>query len=71
MDQGKGSGIGVRVRDGNVEKALSKFKKRIKDSKILIEYKERMYYKKPSDVRRRERALRKKRSKKYENVIKY
>lgn len=71
MDQGRGTGLGVRVRDGNVERALAKFKKKIKDAKVLIEYKERMYYKKPSEIRRRDRRLRKKRSKQYENVVKY
>jgi len=67
----KANGIGVEVRNGNVDRALQIFKKKVKNSKILIDYKERMEFKKPSDIKRRERALRKKRSKKYENSVQY
>lgn len=71
MVNGKGSGIGVIVRDNNVEKAIQIFKKRIKNSKILVEYKERMQFTKPSEKRRKARKISKMRSKKYENVTKY
>lgn len=41
-------GTGVVVKDGNVEKALRKFKKKIQESGKLDEVKERMEYVKPS-----------------------
>lgn len=71
MANGKGCGIGVTVRGGNVNKALQIFKKKIKNSKVLVEYKERMQYTKPSETKRKERRLRKKRSQKYARSQKY
>lgn len=71
MKQGKGCGIGVEVRNGKLEVAISIFKKKIKNAKVLLEYKQRMEYQKPSDKKRRERALRKKRSKQYQNAVRY
>jgi ribosomal protein S21 len=65
MANGKGSGIGVVVRNGRLDIALSVLKKKIKNAKVLIDYKARMEFQKPSDKKRRERALRKKRSQKY------
>ncbi len=41
-------GLNVVVKDGNVEKAIRKFKKKVQESGILDEYKERMEYVKPS-----------------------
>jgi len=66
-----GSGIGVVVKGGNVERALQILKKKIKDEKVLIEYKERMQFTKPSEIKRKARRLRKLRSKKYETAVKY
>ena len=63
----KGCGITVAVRDGKVETAINIFKKKVKNFKILLEYRDRMEYQKPSDKKRRERALSKRRSKKYQN----
>lgn len=45
-------GTGVTVKDGNVEKALRKFKKKIQESGKLDEVKERMEYVKPSIERK-------------------
>lgn len=47
---------GVEVRDGNVEKALRKFKKKIQESGLLIELKERETYEKPTTHRKRKKS---------------
>ena len=45
--------IEVKVRKGqSIEKAISIFKKKVKDSKILYELREREFYMKPSLVRK-------------------
>ena len=44
--------LGVKVRYGNVEKALSIFKKKVKQSEIIQNYKSYQEYEKPSDKRR-------------------
>jgi len=43
----------VRVADGNVEKALRKFKKKIMESGLLNELRERETYEKPTTKRKR------------------
>lgn len=45
-------GTTVVVRDGNVEKALRKFKNKIQDSGKLEELRERESYEKPTTARR-------------------
>jgi len=67
----KGNGVGVTVRNGRLDIALSIFKKKVKNSKILLEYKQRMEFQKPSDKKRKERSISKLRSKKYSNNLKY
>ena len=47
---------GVEVRDGNVEKALRKFKKKIQESGLLIELKERETYEKPTTRKKRKKS---------------
>ena len=43
----------VEVRKGqSVEKALKIFKRKVKDSGIMFELKERSFYKKPSAIKR-------------------
>ena len=42
----------VEVRDGNVDKALRKFKKKVNNSGILMEVRERQHYMKPSTKRK-------------------
>ena len=44
---------GVRVVDGNVEKALRKFKKKILESGLLQELRDRETYEKPTTARKR------------------
>ena len=44
--------IKVVVKNNNVEKALSIFKRKIKDSNLMFELREREYYKKPSEIKK-------------------
>jgi small subunit ribosomal protein S21 len=46
----------VEVRNGDINKALKELKKKVYRERILIEYKQRMAYEKPSEKRRRKRA---------------
>jgi small subunit ribosomal protein S21 len=45
-------GLSVTVQDGQVEKALRKFKKKVQDSGKLEDLKEREFYTKPTTERR-------------------
>jgi small subunit ribosomal protein S21 len=47
----------VVVRDGNVEKALRKFKKKIQESGLLNELRERETYEKPTAERKRKKSV--------------
>ena len=47
---------GVEVKDGNVEKALRKFKKKIQEQGLLIELRERETYEKPTTERKRKKG---------------
>jgi small subunit ribosomal protein S21 len=49
-------GRSVVVKDGNVEKALRKFKKKIADSGLLNELRERETYEKPTTRRKRQKS---------------
>ena len=44
--------IKVVVKNNNVERALSIFKRKIKDSNLMYELREREYYKKPSEIKK-------------------
>lgn len=55
----------VLVKDGNVEKALKKFKKKVQESNLLMELQDRQTYTKPSVKKKVARELAKKRWKKY------
>jgi small subunit ribosomal protein S21 len=52
---------GVIVKDDNVERALRKFKKKIQDSGLLVDLKERETYEKPTTRRKRKKSLAKNR----------
>lgn len=52
----QGVGIKVEVRDNNIDKALKKFKKKIKKSNLMLEIFENEFYTKPS-VKKREQKL--------------
>lgn len=51
----------VLVKDGNVERALRKFKKKIQEQGLLIELKERETYEKPTTRRKRKKSAAKNR----------
>ena len=46
----------VRVVDGNVEKALRKFKKKIQEAGLLEELRAREFYEKPTTERKRKKG---------------
>ena len=50
-------GLRVDVRHNNVEWALKKMKRMVKDSGQILELKKRSYYKKPSEERREKKNL--------------
>lgn len=52
---------GVIVKDGNVERALRKFKKKIQEQGLLVELKERETYEKPTTRRKRKKSAAKNR----------
>jgi small subunit ribosomal protein S21 len=47
---------GVTIPDGNVEKALRKFKKKIQESGLLDELRSRETYEKPTTERKRKKG---------------
>jgi len=49
-------GCGVIVQNDQVDKALRKFKKKIQESGLLEEVKERQFYEKPTTERKRKRG---------------
>jgi ribosomal protein S21 len=53
--QSTSKGLYVEVRNNNIEGALKKFKNKIKDSNLMLELRERQYYKKKSDKKREKR----------------
>jgi len=50
-------GLQVEVYDGNVEKAIRVFKKKVKESNIMLDLRKKSYYEKPSRLRREKRNL--------------
>ena len=50
-------GLVVEVWNNNIEAALKIFKKKVKESKLLYDLKEKQYYKKPSEKRREKKAI--------------
>ena len=50
-------GLRVDVKHNNIEWALKKLKRMVKDSGMILELKKRSYYKKPSAERREKRNL--------------
>ena len=60
-------GLMVEVRNNNVEFALKKFKRMVKDSGMMLELKKKAYYTKPSEKRRERKNLAKLRNK-YNNL---
>ena len=56
-------GLRVDVRNNNVEWALKKMKRMVKDSGMMLELKKKTYYEKPSRKRREQKNLAKLRNK--------
>ena len=50
-------GLRIDVRGNNVEWALKKLKRMVKDSGMILELKKRSYYKKKSEARREKKNL--------------
>ena len=48
--------IYIKVYNNNVEKALSKLKKEVKETKLMLEIREREFYTKPSALKREKNA---------------
>ena len=49
--------IYVKVRKGqSIDKALSILKKKVNESKLMVELREREFYKKPSEIRKEKKA---------------
>ena len=55
------AGRTVQVRDGQVDKALRKLKKKVNNSNVLMEVRERQQYVKPSTKRKIAKSAAKKR----------
>ena len=56
-------GLSVKVWNNNVEGALKVFKRKVKDSNLMLELREKSYYTKPSKKRREKKNLAKLRNK--------
>ena len=56
-------GLQVKVYNNNVEGALKVFKRKVKDSNLMLDLKKKAYYEKPSKKRREKRNLAKLRNK--------
>lgn len=56
LDNDGPKGLSVEVRNGDINYALRKFKKKVQDSGILQELKEREFYEKPTTKRKRAKA---------------
>ena len=52
-------GLRVDVRNNNVEFALKKMKRMVKNSGMMLELKKRSYYKKPSEEKREKKNMQK------------
>ena len=57
-------GLVVTVENNNVEGAIKRFKRKVKDSRLMLDLQTRSHYKKPSELRREKRALGKLRAQK-------
>ena len=51
------SGLRVEVYNNNVDMALRKLKKKLKDSDIFLKLKEKAYFEKPSKLKREQKNL--------------
>ena len=51
------NGLQVKVYNNNIEGALKQFKKKVKESNLMLELKKKSYYEKPSKLRREKKNL--------------
>ena len=51
------NGLMVEVYNNNVDMALRKLKRKIKDSNLFLELKEKSYFEKPSKIKREKKNL--------------
>ena len=51
------NGLIVEIYNNNVDMALKKLKRKIKDSNIFLELKNKSYFEKPSKIKREKRNL--------------
>ena len=56
-------GLSVKVFNNNVEGALKVFKRKVKDSNLMLDLKKKSYYEKPSTKKRQQKNLAKLRNK--------
>tara|TARA_Y100001963_G_scaffold145937_1_gene220225 strand:+ start:131 stop:391 length:261 start_codon:yes stop_codon:yes gene_type:complete len=49
-------GLSVKVFNNNIEGALKVFKRKVKDSNMMVELREKQYYRKPSEIKRERRS---------------
>ena len=54
----------VKVKNNNVEGALRLFRRKVTDSGVLFQYKEKQFYEKPCQKRKRRQASAKQRERK-------
>ena len=57
------NGLRVDVKNNNIEFALKKFKRMVKDSELMLELRDRTFYQKPSMVKREKKNLQRSRHK--------
>ena len=57
------NGLRVDVRNNNIEFALKKFKRMVRDSELMVELRNRSFYEKPSMVKREKKNLQRSRHK--------
>ena len=50
-------GLSVTVYNNNVEEALKRFKRKVKDSNLMLDLKKKAYYEKPSKKRRERKNM--------------
>ncbi len=53
-----------KVHKGQIDKALSILKKKVKETKLMLELREREFYTKPSDLKKEKKAKARLRNKK-------
>ena len=48
-------GLAVNVYNNNIEVALRRFKKKVKNSNLMLDLRKKTYYEKPSEIKRRKK----------------